>query len=153
MLAPGVLRPGLTSRARCARNLPSRQARHTGNVGSLLGAAADLRWGRSGEAADADMPHSPPTPRRYRPAADRRYQRKLLLDSLTVNVPKDLRSDYYINTKVGRIVEIVTWGRLRFEFAHFTDRELADAMCKIAKAPYPHDRSRLIRGINMQRTA
>ncbi len=89
---------------------------------------------------------------KYATPANRRYQRKLLLDSLTVNVPTDVRSDYYINTRRGRVVEIVTWGKLPFEFAHFTDRELADAMLSAATAPYPHDRARLVRGIHMQRT-
>jgi hypothetical protein len=88
---------------------------------------------------------------RYRTPADRRYQRKLLLDSLTVNVPTDLRSDYYINTRRGRVVEIVTWGKLPFEFAHFKDRELANAMVSIANVPYPHDVTRLVRGLRMQR--
>jgi hypothetical protein len=89
---------------------------------------------------------------RYATPTDRRYQRKLLLDSLTLNVPKDVRSDYYINTRRDRVVEIVTWGKLPFEFAHFTDRELADAMLSAAAAHYPHDLSRLVRGIHMQRT-
>lgn len=89
---------------------------------------------------------------KYRTAADRRYQRKLLLASLTKNVPPDLRSDYYINTRRGRIVDIVTWGKLPFEFAHFTDRELADAMLGIAKAPHPQGRDRLVQNLHMQRT-
>lgn len=63
-----------------------------------------------------------------------------------------MRSDYYVNTQRGRVVEIVTWGKLPFEFAHFTDPELADAMLSAATAPYRHDRSRLARGIHMQRT-
>jgi hypothetical protein len=88
----------------------------------------------------------------YEDAAARRKQRKLLLESLTKNVPKDLRSDYYINTRRGRVVEIVTWGRLPFEFAHFTDRQLADVMISIAMVPYPHGRDRLINGLHMQRT-
>jgi hypothetical protein len=51
---------------------------------------------------------------KYRTVADRRYQRKLLLDSLTVNVPPDLRHDLYIDRKKDRVVEIKTWGRLPF---------------------------------------
>jgi hypothetical protein len=91
--------------------------------------------------------------KKYKEAADRRYQRKLLLDSLTVNVPKDLQADYYNNTRLDRIVEIVTWGPRRpFEFAHFRDYELADAMCRIAWKPYPHERARLLHGLCMQRT-
>lgn len=90
--------------------------------------------------------------KKYRTAADRRYQRKLLLESLTKNVPKDLRSDYYVNTRRGRIVDIVTWGKLPFEFAHFTDRELADAMLQIAEVPHPQGRDRLLRNLRLQRT-
>jgi hypothetical protein len=89
---------------------------------------------------------------KYQTPPDRRYQRKLLLDSLTANVPADLRSDYYNNTRRGRVVEIVTWGKLPFEFAHFTDGQLAHAMLSIAKTPYPHDRARLVSGLHMQRT-
>jgi hypothetical protein len=89
---------------------------------------------------------------RYQTPADRRYQRQLLLHSLTANVPDDLRSDYYNNTRRGRVVEIVTWGKLPFEFAHFTDSQLADAMLSIARTPYPHDRARLVSGLHMQRT-
>jgi hypothetical protein len=90
--------------------------------------------------------------KKYRTAADRRYQRKLLLTSLTKNVPKDLRSDYYVNTRRGRIVDIVTWGKLPFEFAHFTDGDLADSMLQIAKVPHPQGRDRLVRNLHMQRT-
>jgi len=90
---------------------------------------------------------------RYTRSEDRRYQRRLLLDSLTQNVPKDLQADYYINTRRGRIVDIWTWGpRKPFEFAHFTNQELADTMLSIADVPYPNGRTRLIRGLNMQRT-
>jgi hypothetical protein len=89
---------------------------------------------------------------RYKDVASRNYQRKLLLASLTKNVPKDLRSDYYINTRRGRVVEIRTWGKLPFEFAHFKDSELADAMLSIAQAPHPHGKARLINGLRMQRT-
>jgi hypothetical protein len=63
-----------------------------------------------------------------------------------------LAANYYINTRRDRIVEIVTWGRLPFEFAHFTDRQLADTMLKVAKVPHPQGRDRLIRNLNMQRT-
>jgi hypothetical protein len=58
-------------------------------------------------------------------------------------VPKDLRSDYYVNTRRARIVEIRTWGKLPFEFAHFTDAELADAILKAAQTPHPRGRAYL----------
>ena len=67
-------------------------------------------------------------------------------------MPADLRADYYSNTLNSRIAEIRTWGKLPFEFAHFNDWQLADAMHSAAKAPYPHDHARLVKGIHMQRT-
>ena len=88
---------------------------------------------------------------RYQTPANRRYQRKLLLDSLTVNVPPDLRRDLYTNRKRDRVVEIKTWGSLPFEFAHFTDRQLADALSSIAQAPHPGGRAGLIAQIHTER--
>jgi hypothetical protein len=89
---------------------------------------------------------------KYATVKDRNYQRKLLLDSLTQNVPADLRGDYYSNKPESRTVEIRTWGRYPFEFAHFTDLQLARTMMDIAKVPYPHAQARLVRAIHMQRT-
>jgi hypothetical protein len=88
---------------------------------------------------------------KYRSPVDREKQRKLLLDSLTKYVPKDLTGDYYASSLRDRIVDIVTWGRWPFEFANFTDRELAKAMIKIAHVPYPQGLERLIRNLKMQR--
>lgn len=89
---------------------------------------------------------------KYESADDRRKQRKLLLDSLTVNVPEELRSDYYTNRVDDRVVEIRAWGKLPFEFAHFKDAELADKMLQIADVPYPGGRHQLITAIHKQRT-
>jgi hypothetical protein len=88
----------------------------------------------------------------YATPEDRRYQRKLLLDSLTVNVPPNLRRDLYTDRKRDRIVEIKTWGKYPFEFAHFTDAKLADIMLGAAKVPYPKGRAALVNAIHMQRT-
>jgi hypothetical protein len=54
---------------------------------------------------------------KYATAADRRRQRKLLLDSLTANLPPDLFCDLYTDRRRDRVVEIKTWGKLPFEFA------------------------------------
>lgn len=89
---------------------------------------------------------------KYRTLEDRNRQRKELLKSLTQNLPPDLRDDYYNNERDSRIVEIRTWGRLPFEFAHFTDIQLADAMLRIAKVPHPKGRPGLMRALRMQRT-
>jgi hypothetical protein len=89
----------------------------------------------------------------YETAEKRRYQRKLLLDSLTVNVPSDLRHDLYTDRKRDRVVEIKTWGKLPFEFAHFTDEQLADAVSYIVRAPHPGGRPGLINDIHAQRVS
>ena len=89
---------------------------------------------------------------KYASPEDRDYQRMLLLNSLTKDVPDDLKGDYYTDTPRDRIVDIVTWGKFPFEFAHFTDRELARAMLGIAKTPHPLGLDQLIANLNMQRT-
>jgi hypothetical protein len=89
----------------------------------------------------------------YATAEKQRYQRKLLLDSLTVNVPRDLRRDLYTNRKRDRVVEIRTWGKLPFEFAHFTDEQLADAVSHIALAPHPGGRTGLVNDIHAERVS
>jgi hypothetical protein len=88
----------------------------------------------------------------YGTVEKRRRQRRLLLDSLTVNVPTDLRSDYYGNTRRGRIVEILTWGKLPFEFAHFRDSQIADAMLQVATVQPPNGRAGLVHDLHIQRT-
>lgn len=86
----------------------------------------------------------------YKTAADRRRQRSLLLDSIAATLPNDLRLDLY--TRGARIVEVVTWGKYPFEFAHFTEAQLADALLALSGKGHPQGRSGLIRSIHMQRT-
>lgn len=66
-------------------------------------------------------------------------------------MPRDLRADYYVNTRRARIVEIRTWGKLPFEFAHFTDAELADAILAVAQTPHPRGRGQLLSDLRRQR--
>ena len=87
---------------------------------------------------------------RYETRRDRHNQRKLLLDSITKDIPKDLRPNLY--HRASQFVEIVTWGRLPFEFAHFTDCQLADALLQTATVSHPSGRTALVHAINMQRT-
>jgi hypothetical protein len=129
----------------------------TGNLSLLARYAAEPVLGRDfGTGVALDRPLTrflvlADAENKFKEAADRRKQRRLLIESLTKNVPLDLRSDYYINTRRDRIVEIRTWGKLPFEFAHFKDAELADAMLDIAKVPHPEGRSVLIRNLRAQR--
>ncbi len=88
---------------------------------------------------------------KYRTVADRHRQRKSLLDSLSKNLPPKLRRDLYSYALRARTVEIRTWGRLPFEFAHFTDAQLADALLQLARTPHPGGRAALIAQINQER--
>jgi len=86
---------------------------------------------------------------RYKSPADRRKERRLLLDSIATPLPPDLRADLY--TKGARIVEIMTWGTLPWEFAHFTDAQLADALLRVADSSFPNGRTALIHNVHLQR--
>jgi hypothetical protein len=84
--------------------------------------------------------------------SDRARQRRLLLDSITKGLPVDLRRDLY--TREARIVEILTWGKWPLEFAHFSDRQLADALLALAAgAGYPGGRTALITQVANVRSA
>jgi len=73
--------------------------------------------------------------KKYATAADRRHQRRLLLDSIGYGLPNDLRADLY--GRSAHMVEIKTWGKYPFEFAHFTDRALAEAMIAASPRTFP----------------
>ena len=77
-------------------------------------------------------------------------QRKKLLDSVTKHLPEDLRPDLYLESS--GVVEIMTWGQYPWEFAHFTDEELADALIALSPTSHPGGRNKLIASINAQRT-
>lgn len=88
--------------------------------------------------------------RKYSTVTKRARQRKLLLNAIAETLPKDLRPDLY--GKDARIVEIRTWGRHPFEFAHFTDRQLAAALEAAAKTPYPRGSAGLVADVCAERT-
>jgi hypothetical protein len=81
--------------------------------------------------------------------AKRAKQRRLLLDSITRGLPADLRRDLY--TRGARMVEIITWGQYPFEFAHFTDRQIADGLLALATTTYPGGRMSLIARVVIER--
>jgi hypothetical protein len=87
----------------------------------------------------------------YKTPEARCRQRKLLLDSIITPLPRDLRHDLY--SEEACLVEIMTWGRYPWEFAHFTDDELADGLLQVAGKPYPDSRAGLIHNIHRLRVA
>jgi hypothetical protein len=86
----------------------------------------------------------------YTTRADRAAKRLQLIDAITQNLPDDLKPD--LLHRDARLVEIFTWGKYPFEFAHFSDARLADAILAVAGKPHPGGRSGLIQAINNQRT-
>ena len=88
---------------------------------------------------------------KFKTVADRHKQRKNLLKSLTQNVPVEWRRDLLSYRLRARTVEIRTWGPLPFEFAHFNDDQLADALLQVASAPHPGGRAGLVTHIRRER--
>jgi hypothetical protein len=71
---------------------------------------------------------------KYATKSDRRKQRLLLLDSITFALPTDLKADFY--GRSAHVVEIRTWGKSPFEFAHFTHAQLAAALIGASTQPF-----------------
>jgi len=87
---------------------------------------------------------------KYTTEADRDAQRERLLTVITEALPEDLRPDLFMPD--AGFVEIMTWGDKPFEFAHFTDEELADALLATSTRTHPDGRAKLVQAINLQRT-
>ena len=118
-------------------------------------AASPLLGTDHGEYVEVDRPPTrflvlTDAEERYATPQDRREQRRNLIDAIAWPLPANLRPDLYDRST--RLVEILTWGRYPFEFAHFTDRQLADALLARAGKPHPRGREALINAITMQRT-
>ena len=86
---------------------------------------------------------------KYATPALRREQRQLLLDSITYALPTDLKANYY--GRSAHVVEIRTWGRLPFEFSHFSDRQLAIAILGASSRTHPGGQAALKRALGLQR--
>ena len=72
---------------------------------------------------------------KYATKQQRDRQRELLLKSIIQDVPKDLRAD--LRGPDAHLVDIMTWGKHPFEFAHFTDRQLAQALISASSQTHP----------------
>lgn len=85
----------------------------------------------------------------YATADGRDKQRRKLVKAITEGVPADLLADL-TSTETG-LVEIVVWGKYPFEFAHFTDRELAIALIELSPKVYEGGLEALIPAVARQR--
>jgi hypothetical protein len=84
--------------------------------------------------------------------SDRHAVRKKLLQAIAGRLPKELHPE--VMHRSSRIVEIMTWGpHAPFEFAHFTDEQLATGLLTTAGKPHPRGKDSLLHAIHMQRTA
>lgn len=83
----------------------------------------------------------------------REQQRKNLLKSLVHGFPPECRKDLLSYRRRERTVEIKTWGKYPFEFAHFTNRQLAQVLSALAKAPHPGGDAGLLSQLQRERVS
>lgn len=86
---------------------------------------------------------------RYATEQDRAALRDRLIKLITEEVPEDFRADLLHPS--AELVEVRTWPGLPFEFAHFSDRELATALRSAARLPCPWPYAELVRRVGLQR--
>jgi hypothetical protein len=80
----------------------------------------------------------------------REAERVKLLTEIAKQLPHDLRPD--IVDPSGFHVEIRTWGRLPFEFEHYTDEEMAEGLETAADGSHPFlSRAELIKAVRDER--
>jgi hypothetical protein len=89
--------------------------------------------------------------RDYRTYASREEQRKRLLKAMLDEVPVQFHRD--LASARAKLITIRTWNSWPFEFAHFTNAELADAMTTVAAGrPSTGGRRALLAAIQSERT-
>jgi hypothetical protein len=74
--------------------------------------------------------------KRYRTATDRADIKRKLVRNLEHGVPAHYRTRRF-RADLNHLVSIQTWGPKPFEFAHFSDRELAEAVIEITHTSRP----------------
>ena len=73
---------------------------------------------------------------RYATDEDRRAQRDRWVQQLFDRIPPEHRTPA-LREDLASLVEVETWGQGSFEFAHFTDEELATALLQLHAGPQP----------------
>jgi hypothetical protein len=87
---------------------------------------------------------------KYGTARQRERLQARLIELITDAVPEEFKAD--LLDPSAELVEIRTWPRYPFEFAHFTDRELASALRSAASSRCPWPNAELVRRIAVQRS-
>ncbi len=79
-----------------------------------------------------------------------RQIRETLVQRLLESLPRDLRSEES-RRELDTLVEVTDWGRLPWEFANFTDPQLADAIAASVPLPPGLSRRDLVDALNSER--
>jgi hypothetical protein len=87
--------------------------------------------------------------KKYASAISRRKQKALLLRTMVESVPTHYRGGLYAPKL--RLLTIHTWGKYPFEFAHFTDAELASAIVALRPGNYPLSEPQLTAELRVER--
>ena len=80
---------------------------------------------------------------RYDSQAAIESQKEIIVNEILESLPQELRTDM-VRSQIEQLVIVTTWGNGGcFEFAHFTDRELAEAILRITDALPRDTRSKI----------
>jgi hypothetical protein len=86
----------------------------------------------------------------YATAQSRRKQKIKLLRAMLSKVPSNLQKG--LCAPGANLVSIRTWGKYPFEFAHFSDAEIADAILGLRPTTFPLSRTELMKKIRVERS-
>ena len=72
----------------------------------------------------------------YRTEQQRAHKREGMIDEVLGSLPTELRTES-MRKDLRELLHVRTWGTHSFEFAHFTDREIAAAIRRVCRAGLP----------------
>ncbi|HVF05994.1 MAG TPA: hypothetical protein VNA20_14220 [Frankiaceae bacterium] len=75
--------------------------------------------------------------KKYATSVQQAQQRDGMIDSVLRSLPKSLRTPA-MRADLGQLIHVRTWGTHSFEFAHYTDRQLAAALRRQASVVSPN---------------
>jgi hypothetical protein len=88
--------------------------------------------------------------KRYATKAKQKAERDQLVRRLRETLPPQMRSQRALK-QIGALVQVVTWGTVPWEFANFTDAELATAITNCVSLPSGQTRRDLIAALRAER--
>ena len=88
--------------------------------------------------------------KKYATRAKQKAERDKLVRRLHETLPSQMRSQRALK-QIGALVQVITWGTVPWEFANFTDAELATAITKSVSLPSGQTRRDLIAALKAER--